>query len=308
MGRLIWKFLYVILLAQCLATAGLGGTFWPIIIALLACLLLAAALAWNAALLSRATVVADAREFDQSSLQLRALVEHQQQLLHDVSHELLAPLARLQAALGLAHRQPDKQVEWTRCIEREAARMEKLVGELLTLSRLDTAVDLPVAQDVVVLDLIEGIIADIGFEEARKARKVSVSGCRSATVHGSPELLCRAIGNVVRNAIKYGPAGGTVAINLRAVARSVEVRVQDDGPGVAEEHLSAIFQPFFRTGSVTARIDGHGLGLSIAQRVVEAHGGSIMANNRETGGLCVTLNLPCRRQLDRLESPATANR
>ena len=132
MGRLIWKFFYAILLAQCMATAALGGTFWPIVIALLASLLFAATLAWHTAQpirAPRAVCVADAGEFGRMSLQLRTRVEHQERLLHDVCHELLAPLARLQAALGLAQQQPEKHVEWMRCIEREGVRMEKLVGD-----------------------------------------------------------------------------------------------------------------------------------------------------------------------------------
>ena len=310
MGRLIWKFFYTILLAQCVATAALRGTFWPIVIALVASLLFVATLAWHTAQpirVPRATFVADAQDFDGMSPNLRARVEHQKRLLHDVSHELLAPLARLQAALGLAQQQPEKHVEWMRCIEREGVRMKKLVGELLTFSRLDAAANFPLTQDVAVFDLIETIIADIISVDACSTRKVRISGCPGTTVRGSPELLCRAIDNVVGNAIKYGPACGTVEIDLRSVGSSVVMRVQDEGPGVAAEHLSEIFQPFFRSGSGARRIDSHGLGLSIAQRVVEAHGGSIKADNRESGGLCVTLTLPASAQRERLQRLPAAN-
>lgn len=287
MGQLFWKYFSAILLAQCLATAVLGGAFCPIVFGLVASLLLAP-------MLARCESGTRGRAPDPMSLQLRAMIENQQQLLSDVAHELNAPLARLRAALGLAQQQPEKQARWMRCIEREGVRMEKLVDELLTFSRLNGATDSPLAEDVAVLDLIEGIVADAMLNDTSSRRRVCISGCPRATVRGSPELLSRAIDNVVRNAIKYGPALGKVEIELHAVDSSVVIRVLDDGPGVAAEHLSAIFQPFFRSRANPSSIDGHGLGLSIAMRAVAAHGGSIKADNRVSGGLCVTLTLPVR--------------
>jgi two-component system OmpR family sensor kinase len=288
------------------------------VVAILASLLFAALLAWHTARPIRALRAAFAaaasgdlnarfaaggnkrgdelfelgREFDRMSLQLRRLMENQQRLLHDVSHELRAPLARLQAALGLAQQQPDKQAEWTRRIERESERMEKLVGELLTLSRLDAATSAPPMEEIAVLELIDEVIADARFEAATQGRSVAVTGCPRVKVRGSPDLLCRAIDNIVRNAIKYSPQGGTVEVDLRAEGMDVQLRVLDRGPGVPAQHLAKIFLPFFRSDSGASHVEGHGLGLAISLRVVEAHGGVIVARNRAGGGLCVTVVLP----------------
>jgi two-component system OmpR family sensor kinase len=121
---------------------------------------------------------------------------------------------------------------------------------------------------------------------------VVLHGESDAMVIGQGDLLARAIENVVRNAIKYGGEGGAVRLELEPLPelRQLRIRVLDEGPGVPSADLENIFQPFFRSSSASA--DGHGLGLAIAQHVIQAHGGSIKAANRATGGLCVEIVLP----------------
>jgi len=233
------------------------------------------------------------RDFDRMSSQLRALMDNQRRLLHDVSHELRSPLARLQAAIGLAHQQPANMAAALERIERESVRMDKLVGELLTLARLDTPVALPQSEDIVLADLVEEIAADARFEAQLQGRHLAVSGAAPVQVRGSPDLLWRAIENVVRNALKHSPAGGGVEIVLEAAGGEALVHVIDQGPGVAASDLETIFQPFYRSNPSANNVDGHGLGLAIARRVVQAHGGTIRAVNRPAGGLCVTIALPC---------------
>jgi len=232
------------------------------------------------------------RDFDRMSAELRALMDNQRRLLHDVSHELRSPLARLQAAIGLAHQQPANMAAALDRIERESVRMDKLVGELLTLSRLDAAVTLPQSEDIALMDMVEEIAADARFEADPMQRHVAVSGAAPVTVRGAPDLLWRAIENVVRNAVKHCREGGGVEIAMETCGAEVILRVIDDGPGVAPEDLDTIFEPFYRSHPSANNIDGHGLGLAIARRVVQAHGGSIRASNREAGGLCVTITLP----------------
>jgi len=233
------------------------------------------------------------RDFDRMSAELRALMDNQRRLLHDVSHELRSPLARLQAAIGLAHQQPANMAAALERIERESVRMDKLVGELLTLSRLDAAAALPQSETIAIMDLVEEIAADARFEAEPQGRHVDVSGTAQVTVRGAPDLLWRAIENVVRNAVKHSPAGGAVEMMVEAAGAQVLLRVIDDGPGVAQADLDTIFEPFYRSNPGANNIDGHGLGLAIARRVVQAHGGTIVAANREGGGLCVTIALPC---------------
>jgi len=234
------------------------------------------------------------RDFDRMSGRLRALMDGQRRLLHDVSHELRSPLARLQAAIGLAHQRPDRIATSLERIERESVRMDKLVGELLTLSRLEADPHLPKDELVDLQELVDGIASDVRFEvgDDGPAIEVAMAGEPQPAVRGAPDLLWRAIENVVRNAVKHGGAGGVVAFTLRADAQAAHIEVLDRGPGIAPADLPTIFQPFFRSNPSKNNVDGHGLGLAIAERVVHAHGGTIRAMNREGGGLQVAIVLP----------------
>ena len=239
------------------------------------------------------------RDFDRMSARLRALMDGQRRLLHDVSHELRSPLARMQAALGLAHQQPDKIGITLERIERESNRMDQLIGELLTLSRLEASPDVLRREPVDLVELVDGLVADARFEADQSgpaaggaALRVEFEADERVGVEGDPDLLWSALENVVRNAAKHGAPGGIVTVSVRAIDGVARVDVCDRGPGIAPADLPAIFQPFFRAGASRTGIDGHGLGLAIAQRVVQAHGGEIVAVNRDGGGLQVTITLP----------------
>jgi len=232
------------------------------------------------------------RDFDRMTARLRSLIDGQTRLLHDVSHELRSPLARLQAAIGLAHQQPDKIGASLERIERESVRMDKLVGELLTLSRLEAGALNAAQEEIDMAELLAQIADDARYEAASQGSTVALHGEAEAMVIGQADLLARAIENVVRNAIKHGGEGKAVQLELEPLpeSRQLRIRVLDEGPGVAAEDLDDIFQPFFRGSSAGA--GGHGLGLAIAKHVVEAHGGSIKAANRTLGGLAVEIVLP----------------
>jgi two-component system OmpR family sensor kinase len=230
------------------------------------------------------------RDFDLMSAQLRTLMDGQRRLLHDVSHELRSPLARLQAAIGLAHQSPEKLAASLERIERESVRMDRLVGELLTLSRLEASPAISRAEMIDLTEMVEQIADDARFEAGPDGAKIVIEGA-GAAISGEPDLLWRAIENVVRNAIKHGD-GHEVRIGLHTDARMVHIEVRDRGPGIAESDLASIFEPFFRSNQTHNNVDGHGLGLAIAQRVVHAHGGTITAANQPAGGLRVTISLP----------------
>lgn len=233
-------------------------------------------------------------DFDRMTARLRNLIDGQTRLLHDVSHELRSPLARLQAAIGLAHQQPDKVRATMERIERESMRMDKLVGELLTLSRLEAGAITTSREEISLAELLDEIVGDAEFEAATHGRAVVQHGEADGHIIGQPDLLARAIENVVRNAIKHSPVGGTVDVEMARddSGRHLRIRVLDRGPGVQSADLQAIFQPFYRSSSTPKDVEGHGLGLAIAQQVVQQHGGSIAAVNREDGGLCVEIALP----------------
>jgi len=232
-------------------------------------------------------------EFDRMMSRLRTLIVAQRQLLKDVSHEMRSPMARIQAAIGLAHQQPDQAPALMERIERESVRIDKLLGELLALSRLQAGVDDERNEEIELRELLSDIVDDASFEANANGRFVHVESEIDGVVRGNVELLRRAVENVVRNAIKYSHRGGTVEVGtaLGSGGRVAVISVRDSGTGVPESDIANIFDPFFRS-TTHARKEGSGLGLAIAKRVVESHGGSIVASNVPGGGLRVNIELP----------------
>jgi two-component system OmpR family sensor kinase len=233
------------------------------------------------------------QNFDHMAGQIHSLVHAQQRLLHDVSHELRSPLARMQAAIGLAQQQPEKTQAMLERIERESQRMNDLVGELLVLSRLEAGVPGSESYDFDIGGLLDDIVEDARFEAGRHAVVIRYDGMEETLVKGRSELLHRAIENVLRNALQHCKKGGEVSVAVRFDTgnRHLQVAVDDQGPGVAESDLAAIFEPFFRGGD-RGKADSIGLGLAIAYRSIEAHGGRIQASNRPQGGLRIEINIP----------------
>lgn len=229
--------------------------------------------------------------FDRMAEQLQGLVEGQRRLLHDVSHELRSPLARVQAAVDLLRQQPERGKELVDRIERDATRMDVLVGELLALVRIETGNAGRLDERVDLNELLAGLSEDLHFEANLKGCPVEFYLHDGLVVRGNAQLLHRAIENVVRNALRYSPSGGWLIVSGAKTQESVSIEVCDEGPGVREDELALIFEPFFR-GSGTDAFSGHGLGLAIVRRIVDAHGGRIAAANRPTGGFCVTLSFP----------------
>lgn len=229
--------------------------------------------------------------FDRMVAQLQSTIEGQQRLLHDVSHEMRSPLARLQAAIGLARQQPARIDDFLQRIEREGNRMDQLIGELLTLSRFEAGVT--GAQEYVDIgELLAHIAEDARFEGIARQISIDFSHAPSAEVRANPELLHRAIENVVRNAISHSPEGGMVRIAMKCRDANVLcITIADQGQGVPEGELEAIFQPFFR-GEASLLGGGHGLGLAIARRAIIAAGGRIGARKAAGNGLAVDIELP----------------
>jgi len=232
------------------------------------------------------------RGFDRMAARIEQLVDAQRRLLHDVSHELRSPLARMSAAIGLARQDPSRIEAMLERVERETARLDTLVGELLGLARLehDAAHTLP--QPVALDALLHDVAGDARFEAAARDVEVVLSTDGAGpVVKGQVELLRRTFDNVLRNAVKYAPAGSVVHIALDRADGRARVSISDGGCGVADGELERIFDPFFR-GERRDGSAGAGLGLSIARRAVEAHGGDIRASNAEGGGLSVDIRLP----------------
>lgn len=231
------------------------------------------------------------RDFDRMAQQLQTHIAAQQRLLHDVSHELRSPLARLHAAIGLARQNPAKLDQTLERIERESIRLDQLVGEVLTLSRLEAGTPGAPTEAIDLMEMVASIADDAGFEAAANGRGVHFTGNGEVIASVRGELLYRAVENVIRNAAKYTAPGSTVEVRAskNATTGGFEVVVSDRGSGVPESDLEAIFEPFYRADTNTT---GYGLGLAIARRAVASHGGQVRAHNRPEGGLEVTITLP----------------
>ncbi|MGY5776347.1 HAMP domain-containing sensor histidine kinase [Rhizobium sp. LEGMi135b] len=237
-------------------------------------------------------VTALAHDFDASAARLQELQDAQQQLFHDVSHELRSPLSRLQAAVGVLRQSPAKLDAMLDRMDREVERLDVLVGEILTLARLTATSSMPLkTQSLDVIELLNEILGDAAFEA--QARDVSITasigGSFPAEVEG--ELIYRALENVVRNAVKYTDAHSHIAVLCEIRNDLLNIRVADQGPGVRRDELERIFQPFSR-GNDAVTGDGYGLGLAITRQAIERHGGRVFASLPAASGLTITLEIP----------------
>jgi signal transduction histidine kinase len=239
---------------------------------------------------NRRDEIADlARNFDRMAERIEALITGQRRLLGDVSHELRSPLSRLMVALSLVQ-QGGPAEEIAENLERiglEARRLDTLIGQLLTLTRIDSGVDRGSPASFDLTNLVLEVASDGDFEARARGRSVVVTRADSCTAKGFEELLRSAVENVVRNAVRYTREGTAVQLSLECVEGRATLRVRDNGPGVPENLLTEIFLPFRRVSNG----DGAGLGLAIAQRAVQVHRGTIRAMNAPDGGLVIEIAL-----------------
>ena len=233
-----------------------------------------------------------ALDFDHMAERLQTTVNDKTHLLHVVSHELRSPLTRMQVALELARKTPETTERMLDRISREIARLDKILGDTLTLSRLESQSDVPDEDCINLVELLEDIVSDTRFEAEQSGRKISLDASGEILITGRGEALRSAIENVIRNSMQHTPEGSQTSIKVAEPSDNwVTVSVCDNGPGVPNNELEAIFEPFFRSHR-TPNDSGHGLGLSIARRAIEVHGGRVYADTGTTCGLCVVLQLP----------------
>jgi two-component system, OmpR family, sensor histidine kinase CpxA len=234
------------------------------------------------------------RDFDRMAERLESLVESHKRLLGDASHELRSPLSRLLVALGLTRKANAEEVpELLDRIALEAKRLDGLIGQLLTLSRIESGSHGAAASSINLTALVHEVVADADFEARAQSRRVGVIAFEEGMVFGSEELIRSAVENVVRNGIRFAPEGTAVDVSIRRERDRAVVRVRDLGPGVPEAMLMEIFLPFRRVQTTHGiQNDGSGLGLAIAHRAVAANGGKIGARNAPDGGLIVDIEIP----------------
>ena len=233
-----------------------------------------------------------AHDFDRMAERLETSIDAQRQLLRDVSHELRSPLARLQVAVELARGDGDRSPQHLDRMVREIERLDTLIGQVLTLARFDAGDRAGPFERIDLAGLLHGIVDDANFEAGQDDRRVRLEAPDELWIEGDEHLLRAAIENVVRNAVRHTAQETTVEVELAVRDGACEVTVRDHGPGVAEQDLERIFEPFVRVGEARDRDSGGlGIGLAIARRAVLLHGGDITAN-AVNGGLAVCLRLP----------------
>jgi len=237
-----------------------------------------------------------ARDFNAMAGRIEALVAHDRGVLQDLSHEVRSPLARLQIILDLAQHSAGAEAEAHFLqAEREIARLDRMTGEMLALSRLKG--DLPgMEREPVELGLLlEECAATMHVPAQERDIELRLTHGGSPVVSGSAVLLRRAVENLIANAIKFSPQGGRIRIELRSESDHAVIEVRDHGPGVPANEIGMLFRPFFR-GSNARLAEGHGLGLTLVERVAKAHGGEAHAENADGGGLRAILSLPLLRE------------
>jgi two-component system sensor histidine kinase CpxA len=237
-------------------------------------------------------------DLDRMAERIETLLESQKRLVRDVSHELRSPLARFNVALGLARQHCSSEADrYFDRIERDAERLNELIGELLTLTRLESGAEQLVREHLALDAIVAEVAKDAAFEAENRKKNVAVIASEPLTVKGNGELLRRALENVVRNAVRYTNEGTCVEISLQRIqenaAQYAVITVRDHGPGVPEGALTKLFLPFYRAEDARDRQSGGtGIGLAITDRAVRLHNGTVIARNGAGGGLLVEIRLP----------------
>jgi signal transduction histidine kinase len=228
-----------------------------------------------------------ANDFNRMGARLQSLIGSQRQLLRDVSHELRSPLARLRIALALAERaEPAEREKYWPRLTRECDRLEELIGEILALARLDA--DMGSATPVDLSGLLHHLKAETEMSSTEHTVAVHVEP--DVQLQGWPNVLERALDNLLRNALRFNPAGQPIELSARHQGDGLCISVRDHGPGVGAEHLAQLGEPFYRAPNQTA--PGYGLGLAIAKRAAEKHGGTLVLENHPQGGFVASVVVP----------------
>ncbi|MDE3198722.1 MAG: HAMP domain-containing protein [Acidobacteriota bacterium] len=236
-----------------------------------------------------------AEVFNETLSRLEKSFRQLRQFTSDASHELRTPLAAVRA-IGEAGLERDRTGpeyrEMVGSMLEEVGRLTRLVNDLLMISRGDAGSIRLNRGEVRVMQMVRDTVALLEPLAEEKSQALEISGGEDAVVRGDAVFLRQALINVVDNAIKYSPAGATTRVRVDGGER-VEVRVTDQGPGIAAEHIPHIFDRFYRADSGRSRdAGGFGLGLAIAAWAIEAHRGSISVSSEPGKGSTFRISLP----------------
>jgi len=249
------------------------------------------------------------KDFDSMVGRLDLLIQTQKNLLNSVSHELRSPLARINLSIALLKRRYSADSDdLLQRLERDVTRIDLLMGQLLTLSRLEAGLSSTDREDVDLCQLIEEVVADADFEAHASEKSVNMDATSPIVIaNADPHALRSACENIIRNAVRFTTPGTNVQVVLKsngsASAPLASLFIRDQGPGVPEAALESIFLPFVRVDRENDISKGNGLGLAIAAEAIRLHRGTISAANLLPTGLEITVRLPLARGPAVSESP-----
>jgi heavy metal sensor kinase len=241
-----------------------------------------------------------ARVFNETLARLEQAFEQLRRFTADASHELRTPLAAIRSVGEVGLQKDGSRAEYRDIIGsmlEEVNRLTSLVDNLLTISRADAGSLQLELVDVPVMQLVREAAALFEVLVEEKALNLIVAGDESATVQGDRLFLRQALVNLLHNAVKYSPLGGTISVRVKSSLNEVAVDIEDNGPGIPLEDRQKIFDRFYRVDRARWRESGGaGLGLSITKWVVEAHGGKIGLESEWTEGCLFRVNLPLSKR------------
>jgi len=242
-----------------------------------------------------------AQAINQMGLRLDGFVKGQTRFLGDVAHELCSPLARLQMALGIIEqRADDRQKGYAALAIEKASQISQLVNELLAFSKASFGGPTLQIQPVPVTAAVEHIVQ----QEKNDTAVIESAIPDDLYVSADPELLLRALSNILRNAIRYGAESGPIRIHAVRRQDTVAITITDSGPGVPESELPKIFDAFYRVdASRNRQTGGSGLGLAIVRTCIDSCHGTVTAENHPPHGLTVQVTLPASSPPDSAPIP-----
>ncbi|WKE65487.1 ATP-binding protein [Gallaecimonas kandeliae] len=226
------------------------------------------------------------RDFNAMADKLEALLASQKRLLADVSHELRSPLTRLKLASALMAEQQGEH-KYLERIEKECDTLEHLIDQVLTLSRLEATLYQEPPEEGDIAEQVASSVQDWRFQAPDK--DITLAAPDSAEALFRPRLLQRVLDNLLSNACRYG---SHIAVSLARKDKGWLLRVEDDGPGVPEEMMDKLFEPFYRGDPARGHQGKTGLGLAIALAAARAQGGDLKVGRSSLGGLRFELQLP----------------
>lgn len=234
--------------------------------------------------------------FNDMADKISGMINSQKRLFSDISHELRSPLARLMVSIELLKMKiPKENSSLAERIEKEVNRMNSMIEEILRFSKLESGSEKYIFEYANIDMLILDICKDAEFEGQKKNCRFNMNIQKNIAMNCVPQLISRAIENIIRNALKHSPNDSAIEVELKANEENATINITDHGPGVPEENLEKLFEPFFSCSKArTPQQNGIGLGLAIADRAIKLHKGNIKVCNIKPNGFQVVIFLPLK--------------